>query len=82
VELVALLVSIIGLTLLVAGGLWLLWEAFTVSVWWGLGCLLVPFVSLIFLFVHWKEASRPFGLQVAAVAFMFLASLLGGNYTG
>jgi len=46
----------------------------------GARVLVVPFVSLIFLFVHWKEASRPFGLQVVAAALMFLGSLLGGNY--
>jgi hypothetical protein len=44
----------------VAGKLWLFWVAFQKSLTWGLGCMLVPFVSLLFLLQHSDKAWKPF----------------------
>ena len=63
----------ISMILIVAGGLlgvvasiWFLMKAFQESVLWGLGCLIVPFVSFIFLILHWDEAGKPFLLSLGA----------------
>jgi len=32
--------------------------AFKESILWGLGCLIVPFVSLVFLIVFWNDAKN------------------------
>ena len=48
---------ILGLGLSVVGTLWMLVLAFRTSLWWGFGCLFIPFVQLCYLFSHWKEAA-------------------------
>ena len=58
---------IIGLVTAVVGNIWYIVAAFMVSVWWGLGVFFVPMVELIFLFLHWEDAKKP-----------FLTSLIGG----
>jgi len=41
-------------------GVQLLIIAFNTSILWGLGCLFVPFVSFIFVVLHWDETKTPF----------------------
>jgi hypothetical protein len=52
--------------------------AFRVSLWWGLGCLFVAPVTLVFLLVHWKVALRPFLLSLAGLG----AALVGYYWLG
>jgi hypothetical protein len=54
--------GIVGLV----SGIWLLVVAFQTSVWWGLGSLLIPFVSLIFVIMNWQVAKKPFLINLAA----------------
>lgn len=63
----ASVIMTIGSAVCFVGGLWLLINAFRVSVWWGLGYLFVPFVALFFLFSHWDEARKPFGIWFLGV---------------
>jgi hypothetical protein len=63
---------ILGLGLSVVGTLWLLVLAFRTSIWWGFGCLFIPFVQLFYLFSHWKEAGNPVGLQVLGMVIMMM----------
>jgi len=64
---------ILGLGLFVVGTLWMLMLAFRASIWWGLGCLFIPFVQLFYLFSHWKEAGNPAGLQVLGMGIMYFS---------
>ena len=50
--------------------------AFTTGLWWGLGCLLLWPVSLLFLVVHWDVAKNPFFLQVVGLVLI----LIGGGW--
>lgn len=59
---------ILGFVLAGIGGLWMLVVTFRTGIWWGLGCLFVPFVQLFYCFSYWKEARWPFWLQTAGVA--------------
>ena len=52
--------------------------AFRVGVWWGLGCLFVAPVSLVFTVVHWKVAKRPFLVNLAGVACALLGCYVLG----
>jgi len=61
-----------GLVILLLGWLSFLIAAFRISIWWGLGCLLLPFVSLFFLILHWRKAKIPFLLQL--IGWLLLAS--------
>jgi hypothetical protein len=65
----------LGLVICIVTGIWLLVLAFKTSVWWGLGSLIIPFVSLIFVFMHWQVAKRPFLISLAGVALVVVAIL-------
>ena len=63
----------VGLIVMLVGGLVFLISAFRESILWGLGVLFLPFVSLIFLIVHWHRAKDGFFLQLYGL----IAVLLG-----
>ncbi len=54
----------IGIVVALIGGTWILIKAFEKNVWWGLGSLLLPLVSLVFVALHWKKTWRPFLVNV------------------
>jgi hypothetical protein len=63
----------LGLILLFVGGLVFIIAAFRESILWGLAVLFLPFVSLIFLILHWQRAKDGFFIQIYGL----LAVLLG-----
>jgi hypothetical protein len=65
--------NLMGLGFVVMGvaQLWMLVNAFRTGLWWGLGCLLLPFVSLLFVLLHWKMGSRPLLLLLVGAAMVF-----------
>ena len=67
---------VIGLIIHLIGLIWLLVEALHESILWLLGCLLVPFVWLIFAVTHWREAAKPFGVALLGYVIIFVASIL------
>ena len=53
-------------------GLVRIWiSAFRSHILWGLGCIFVPFCTLVYLIVHWQEAKSGFFLYLKGV-FVFL----------
>lgn len=70
------LFAFVGVILVVFGGVWMLIRAFSESVLWGLGCLFLPLVSLIFLILHWRQAKDPFFLQLLGLGLLFAAALV------
>lgn len=70
-----------GLILFLAGSTWYLIEAFRVSLLWGLGNIFVPFVSIIFLFAHWRKAAKPFLLSILGIAVMCSSLFLSPTRT-
>ena len=61
---------IIGGILALAGGIGILIAAFRESIAWGIGCILLPIVSLIFVVMHWDETKKPFLLKVAGIVLL------------
>ncbi|MEM7050054.1 MAG: hypothetical protein AAF604_10355 [Acidobacteriota bacterium] len=61
------------------GGIMILIAAFRQSVLWGLGTLIVPFVGLIFVILHWQEAKRGFLLTLGGYAVLFLSIFVIGG---
>ncbi|XCN71827.1 MAG: excalibur calcium-binding domain-containing protein [Candidatus Electrothrix aestuarii] len=59
-----LFLPLLGALFVVIGFFWLLIRAFRVHILWGIGCLLLPFVSLFFLVFHWRAAAKPFAFTV------------------
>jgi len=63
----------IALLVALVSGIWLLVVAFKTSVWWGLGSLFIPFVSLIFVIMNWQAAKKPFLINLAATVVAVIA---------
>lgn len=72
----ATLAAALGLLATAFAWLWLLGQAFTESIPWGVACLLFPPASLAFVIVHWDRARNPFVLQLLGVAAIVVASLV------
>jgi len=66
------MLTLLGLVLAIVGGVWIAIEAFKEGLLWGIGCLLIPLVGLIFVALHWDVAKRPFLIQMVGVALYFL----------
>ncbi|MEO6171605.1 MAG: hypothetical protein ABIP02_00660 [Arenimonas sp.] len=67
---------ILGLILAVVGGIWLLVVAFQTSILWGICTLLIPFVSLVFVVMHWQASKNPFLLQIAGGVLIGIAAAM------
>jgi hypothetical protein len=67
---------IIGALIAIFYSLILLVKAFQTSVLWGLGYVLVPFVALIFVIVHWETAKKPFLMSLISLPFCFVGFAL------
>ena len=69
---------ILGFLIGVVGEVMFLKIAYRRSLCWFFGCLIVPFVSLIFLLLNFKETAKPFGIAVVG----FVLCCLGGRLAG
>ena len=67
-------IGYIGIVLFVLGAIGTLIASFKTSILWGLGCLLLAPVSLLFLVLHWDVAKNPFFLQLIGLATIFAGS--------
>ncbi len=74
--------SLLGLGMLIStiSSIWFLVVSFKESVWWGLGCLFIPLIPLIFLIKYWYEAKRPFGLMVLGNLLIFGAVFMAPEF--
>jgi len=66
----------VGLGILIIGGIGTLIAAFKTSILWGVGCLLIGPVSLLFLIMHWDNAKNPFFLQLIGLGIVFFAAFV------
>ena len=78
-EIVGGVCLLIGTVIALIYGIKLLIMAFKTSILWGIGYILVPFVSLIFIFMHWDETKSPFLRSLIAIPFFIIGSLLSGK---
>ena len=62
-SIVAFILLAIGGLAAAAGAIWFIIVAFKEGPLWGIGVMLIPFVSLIFLVKFWSDAWKPFVLQ-------------------
>jgi len=69
----------LGISLFIIGGVGFLIAAFKESIWWGLLCILVSPISLVFLLLHWQEAKNAFFLQLAGLAIVMFAAYMGAE---
>jgi hypothetical protein len=67
-----------GYALCFLGGLWIIVLAWQKGVLWGLGCLFLPFLQLVYVALNWKQARSAFFLLLAGIVAFFL-SVASGN---
>jgi hypothetical protein len=70
------LIILLGIVIFLIGGLLFLVAAFRESIWWGLACLFLPVVSFFFLIVHWREARKPFFLQLLGFVVLLVGVII------
>jgi len=55
-----LIAAVILIIIAMVSYLWLMVEGFKKHIVWGIGIFFIPFISIVFAVVHWKEAKKPF----------------------
>ncbi len=68
--------SMLGAVIVLIADIWIIVEAFRTSIIWGILALLIPFVGLVFVFVHWNRAGRAFILALIGAALAYLPALV------
>ena len=72
------LLVILGGIAMFVGGIWLLVEAFKESILWGLGSIFIPFVSLVFVIMHWDVSKTPFLIQIGGLVLLIAGVVITG----
>ena len=67
----------LGFGVILVGKIWVLVVAFKQEVPWGVACLFIPFVSIVFLVKYWEKAARPFAVYAAGFLLMMFGAFLG-----
>ncbi|VTR63904.1 conserved membrane hypothetical protein [Desulfosarcina cetonica] len=70
---------LLGLGVFIIGGIAFLIAAFKTSMLWGLGCLFIAPIQIIYLFVHWDSAKKAFLSQLVGGAIMLYSAYLQGR---
>jgi F0F1-type ATP synthase assembly protein I len=75
-EILGIILILIGVVISLIYGIILLIKAFQAGILWGLGYLIVPFVALIFVIVHWEDTKSPFLKGLLSIPFIVIGTLL------
>lgn len=75
-HLLSVLLIVVGIIGVAIGGIGMLIAGFQESLLWGIGMLVVPIVSLIFVLTRWQEAKKPFLVQVVGWVILLLGLAL------
>jgi len=73
------IILLMGLGIFIIGGIGFLIAAFKTSILWGLGCLFIAPIQIIYLFFHWNSAKKPFLLQLTGGVVMLFSAYLQGQ---
>lgn len=78
-EMLAMILFFGGMLVSVVSGIWFLIIAFSESILWGLGCMFIPFVGLIFLCLNFSDTWKPFVVNLVGVAMAFAGFMIGAG---
>lgn len=73
------ILALIGIIIIIIGGLGLLIAAFRTSILWGIACLIISPVAIIYVILYWNEAKNPFLLQLSGVVILLISGSMGAN---
>lgn len=68
------IVGLIGIIIFVIGGILFLIESFKESIFWGIACILITPIVLVFTVMHWDVAKKPFFIQLTGIAVMLIGA--------
>lgn len=68
-----------GVLVFIVGGIMLLIAAFTVSIWWGIACLLLPPLMFLFIVLNWAKAKKPLLVQFVGVVLVIASGVMMGD---
>ncbi len=68
------ILGVIGILIFVIGGILFLIESFKESILWGIACLLINPVVLVFTVMHWDVAKKPFLIQLAGLGVILIGA--------
>jgi FtsH-binding integral membrane protein len=71
-------VLVIGVIVCLYGQVRFLAVAYKRNLWWFFGCLFVPLVSWIFLFLNLKATIKPFALSLVGLILIVLGAWMAG----
>ncbi len=69
-------VMLVGVVIGSIAGIWLLIEAFRVSILWGLASIFIPLVPIIFVILHWDRARKPFLWSLLGTVLIVVPSVI------
>jgi FtsH-binding integral membrane protein len=69
---------VVGLIVGIYGDVRFLVVAYNRNLWWFFGCLFVPLVSWVFLFLNLKATIKPFGLSLLGLLLAGLGGWMAG----
>ncbi|ABG40952.1 hypothetical protein Patl_2436 [Paraglaciecola sp. T6c] len=69
---ITMIITLVGLLIFIVGALLLLLEAFNQSTFWGLACLFIQPVCLVFIVLYWRVAKLSFYTQVAGLGMLLI----------
>jgi hypothetical protein len=72
------LLYVVGIVLSLIGGIWILVLAFRKSILWGLLCLFISPIAIVFAIQNWAIAKRPFLIEIAGVVLLILGAIVQG----
>lgn len=76
-----IILILIGVIIGLIFGIQILILAFKESPAWGIGSLIIPFVMLIFVIMHWEKAKSPFLKTLIAIPFYVIGLIMSGLST-
>ena len=76
------LAVVIGTLSTLIGGAWMLVEAFSESVLWGIGMMLFGPLAILFIVMHFDRAMKPLALQVVGGLLLLGAASMTGMLQG
>ena len=79
-EALGMILLVIGFIGMFITSIWFLIVAFQESPLWGLGCIFLPFISLIFLVMHWDKAAKPFLASLACILPVVAGMMIGSRF--
>lgn len=72
-------IVIIGILIAIYGGILFLIATFRESIIWGIACIIISPISIVFALLHWDVSKRPVLIQLTGFAVIFLGAMIGGK---